>query len=446
VDRGGLIGRHERRWALLCLVGVILAPALWPAGAAAPPAAPGVRGGEATILAVRHFATAGYARVVLVLDRETFDFQSGSLTSPPRLFIDIPGARLGAKAPVPRLQEGESLVREIRVGRPEKGSLRLVLDLADSGVRHRVFTLPEPHRIVIDMRKTTEAKAGPSASAGAADPKSEEGRQGRLERPPDTAEKRRRAMSLSERFRAGLGRIVLDPGHGGKDPGARGLYGLQEKDVALDISLRAAGALRKRLPGTRVVLTRSDDRYVPLEDRTSLANDQDADIFVSIHVNSAPHRHTSGIETYLLSEASSGRALEIAARESEVTVAQMSDLQKILYDLMLRSKVNESQDLAQDVQKGMISHVRHRFPGLNDLGVKRGPFYVLVGAKMPSILIEAAFISNPTEARRIRTANYRQALAEGIAEGIAAFVGLTTRRAASSPGAQAAKRIPAAGP
>ena len=176
-----------------------------------------------------------------------------------------------------------------------------------------------------------------------------------------------------------------------RTPGAIGLSGLREKRVALDIALRTKRVLRRILPGNRVYLTRTTDRYISLSRRTSFANEHDADIFISIHANSAHSRRIHGIETYLLSEASSARALRLAARESGTTLEHMSDLQKILNDLGLRSKVTESQQLARRVQQAMLSRLRPGYRGIRDLGVKRGPFYVLLGARMPSILVEVAF-------------------------------------------------------
>ena len=239
-------------------------------------------------------------------------------------------------------------------------------------------------------------------------------------------------MDLTQRFRHGLGRIVLDPGHGGKDPGAVGLSGIKEKDVALDIAFRTRRVLRHALRGNRIYLTRTTDRYVSLPSRTAFANEHGADIFVSIHANSARSRRLRGIETYLLSEASSERARRLAARESGTTIERMDDLEKILNDLGLRTKVNESQKLARQIQQAMLSRLRPGYRGVRNLGVKRGPFYVLLGARMPSILVEVAFISNRREARRMRSPKYRQALAEGIAEGIIRFVGVGSGKAGKS--------------
>ncbi|MEE9275685.1 MAG: N-acetylmuramoyl-L-alanine amidase [bacterium] len=448
--------RTAARYPALALISL----AAWAAGAGAwgPSPAAAARSPQTLVLGVRHFATTGYARVVLILNRETLDFRVGRLKKPPRLFLDIPAGRLGRRVKIPRLRgsgpDGRSLVRKLRFGRPRGGRLRLVMDLEPSSIRHRVFTLPEPDRIVIDLRRRggegkRATRAGPDPSRakkargkgsrrekgrrdrGKKGRSAQAGRPFRIEerRAPPSAAERRRALDVAARFRAGVGRIVLDPGHGGRDPGAKGLYGLVEKTFVLDITRRAERILAKRLRGNRLRLTRRRDRYIPLERRTEIANEFDADVFVSIHANSAPIRRTQGVETYLLSEASSARALKLAARESNTSVDRMTDLQKILNDLMLRSKVTESHQLAKSVQTALVSRLNRRFGRVKNLGVKRGPFFVLLGARMPSILIETAFISNPTEAKRSRKAKYRQAIAKGIADGISRFVGLRPRRA-----------------
>ena len=431
MNRRERFSRGKGAWASLGAVWMIIFAAFaWAAlgGLSFPGAA---SASERRVLGVRHFSTTGYARIVLILNRESFDFNVGRLSRPPRVFIDVPKTRLDRKLRVPSLSPRDSMIRKIRFGRPGPDTARLVVDLTSLAIRHRVFTLPEPDRIVIDLRrsevpKLDSASPPPSArSRAGARPagKDRERRKGGGVRPsPRSAGEKKREMELSARFRGGLGRIVLDPGHGGRDPGAVGLGGLVEKEFVLDLARRAADRLRERLPGNRVFLTRRRDQYLSLKKRTAIANDFDADVFISIHANGSPLRRTSGIETYLLSEASSPRVLAIAARESETTVSRMSDLEKILTDLMLRSKVNESQILANKVQRGMISRLRRGYRSVKDLGVKRGPFYVLLGARMPSVLIEAGFITNSAEARRSRSPRYRRLLADGIAEGIVNFV------------------------
>lgn len=402
-----------------------------------------------TVVSSRYFSTEGYTRVVFVLNRKTLNFRSGKLKNPPRIFLDIPSGRLRSGFRLPSF-ENTSLAKKMSVGRPSGKKMRIFIHLVHSQIRHNVFTLSNPHRIVIDLRESIlNNRSSPEPRAHSAPkPKVSSSRSGlpgeRLQESPgkgDSLNPRREAQSsqkktptrkslnLTERFQKGLGRIVLDPGHGGRDPGTSGKYGLTEKHLVLDISRRIAASLRKRLPpGNKVFLTRTRDKFMSLKKRTSFANEHDADVFVSIHLNSSPGKSTRGIETYLLSEASTPRALEVAARESGTTVARMSDLQKILNDLMLRSKVNESLQLAKKVQASMISKLQKRYGRIKDLGVKRGPFYVLVGASMPSILTEIAFVTNPIEAKRIRTSRYRQTIADGLAEGIGKFVGVPLRR------------------
>ena len=391
--------------------------------------------GATSILGVRQFSNADYARIVLILDRETFDFKSGVLKNPKRIFIDIPNGRVGGGVHPPKFSPGRSIVSRLRFGRPGKNNLRLVMDIPPKyDFRHRVFTLPSPQRIVIDVRAKSGLAPKFSKRRGLGDASTKGRKSARARRPPlrgkPGGKPHRREMTLAQRFRRGLGRIVLDPGHGGKDPGAISRrYGLREKNIALDIAFRTKRILTRALPGNRIYLTRTSDRYVSLPRRTSFANEHEADLFVSIHANSSHSRRAHGIETYLLSEASSKRALALAARENKTTVARMSDLQKILHDLGLRSKVTESRQLARRIQEAMLSRLRPRYRSVRNLGVKRAPFYVLIGARMPSVLIEVAFISNRREARRIKRPKYRQALAEGIARGMMEFVGVGYRKA-----------------
>ncbi|MBI4251621.1 MAG: N-acetylmuramoyl-L-alanine amidase [Candidatus Tectomicrobia bacterium] len=433
-------GRPAARgwWRGCLLLGAIL-------GAVSPAAA--ARTGGPGVVAVRAFVTEGYARLTVLLDRETFNFHLGRLTDPPRLYLDIPAGRLGLQAPLPPDAARARLVRRVRFGHPDPKTLRMVVDLGEGEIRERVFSLPDPHRIIVELRGGAVPPPGPIPPAAVlpfperplpASPRA------RAVPPPRPGPKKRQEMSVAERFRAGQGRVMLDPGHGGKDAGAVGLHGLVEKDFVLDLARRAAGVLKRTLPGNEVLLTRTGDGYLPLGKRTAMANARDVDVFISIHANSSPLRGTHGIETYLLSEASSSRALEIAAKENDVTVAEMTDLQKILYDLMQRSKVNESRDLAEEVHRSLLAQLGRRYRGVNDLGVKRGPFYVLLGAQMPSILIEAGFITNPVDAKRSLQAAFRQALAEGIAEGVARFVGGPSRTARSGPAGWKRPSSPAA--
>ena len=218
-------------------------------------------------------------------------------------------------------------------------------------------------------------------------------------------------------------KIVLDPGHGGHDPGARG-YAV-EKEVTLAIAHRLARLLDEKL-GAEVVLTRSADATLPLAARTERANAEGADLFVSIHANASPHRWVHGVETYYLNNTHDRGTIRLAAMENGLSLPMPArggpDLRYIVSDLVQAAKMDESIALATAVQRGLVDHLGARWRGIADLGVKRGPFYVLVGAYMPCVLVETSFLTHPTEGRRLSARAYRDAVAEGIYTGIARFL------------------------
>lgn len=218
-------------------------------------------------------------------------------------------------------------------------------------------------------------------------------------------------------------KVVLDPGHGGSDPGASG-YAV-EKYVTLAIANRLAERIRERLD-VDVVLTRTGDETLELKDRTAIANAERADLFVSIHANASPREAASGIETYLLDDTTDRATLRLAAMENQTPVARprkgQTDLVYILSDLVQGGKVEESDALARAIQRGLVGNMRRRYSDVVDLGVKRGPFYVLVGAHMPCVLVETAFLTNPIEGRRLADEDFQDAVAEGIYAGIAGFL------------------------
>ena len=195
-------------------------------------------------------------------------------------------------------------------------------------------------------------------------------------------------------------RVVVDPGHGGHDPGAIGAGGTREKDVVLAIGLKLAKKLREEL-GLDVVMTRSTDVFLELQERTAIANKVGADLFLSIHANAAPNRSAAGIETYYLSLAKTEKAAQLAAKENGTSLEKVSTLQAVLFDLMANYKINDSAHLAEVVQKELCRKLEAHWP-VKSLGVKQGPFYVLVGATMPSILVETAFLSNDKEEQRLK--------------------------------------------
>jgi N-acetylmuramoyl-L-alanine amidase len=231
------------------------------------------------------------------------------------------------------------------------------------------------------------------------------------------------AGALAKQLALGVSRIIIDPGHGGRDYGAPGyLKGVHEKDIVLQISRRLAKMIRKELK-YEVYLTRNSDRFLTLEERTAIANTKNADLFISIHTNSHKDRRAYGIETYFLNLATDDDAIRVAAMENATSTKNISDLQTILSDLMQNAKINESSRLAGYIQSSMVRHLKNkRYSRIRDKGVKQAPFYVLLGAQMPAVLVETSFISNPRECKRLITPKYQERLCEAIIKGIKTYV------------------------
>jgi N-acetylmuramoyl-L-alanine amidase len=228
--------------------------------------------------------------------------------------------------------------------------------------------------------------------------------------------------ALTRQLSLGVRRIVIDPGHGGRDYGAPGyLRGVHEKHVILTIAKRLAAKIRDQI-GCEVLLTRDQDHFLTLEERTALANTKSADLFVSLHANSSPEKSAYGIETFFLNLATDDDAIRVAALENATSTKNISDLQTILNDLMQNTKINESSRLASHVQDAMCNHLKSRFNRIKNKGVKQAPFYVLLGAQMPAILIETSFISNPRECKRLIDKTYQDNLCEGIVKGIRNYI------------------------
>lgn len=311
-----------------------------------------------------------------------------------RLYLDLPrGTRIGRA--VSRRLDGAGPVQAIRLGASADGVPRLVVQTT-RGATHR---LARRGTLV-----TLEVREPPAPGAAAAS------------RAP-------RAAPASARRDFARPRIVIDPGHGGRDPGARG-YAV-EKEVTLAVSRRLAEHLRERL-GAVTILTRDDDATLSLAERTARANAEQADLFVSIHANASPNRGVAGVETYYLNNTDDRATIRLAAMENGLPYLPPArggtQLRYILSDLLQVGKIEESVALARTVQRSLVGHLGRRYPGVADLGVKQGPFYVLVGAHMPCVLVEIAFLTHPVEGRRLGTDAYQAAVAEGLYAGIAAFL------------------------
>jgi N-acetylmuramoyl-L-alanine amidase len=219
-----------------------------------------------------------------------------------------------------------------------------------------------------------------------------------------------------------IGKIVIDAGHGGHDTGTIGPNGLLEKDLVLDVAKRLGRLLESRL-GAEVVYTRQDDTFIPLETRTAIANRERADLFISIHANSSRDSDARGVETYYLNFTSSPEALEVAARENAVSEKSIHELQDLVKKIALKEKIEESREFATNVQESLYGGLALRNAGVRNRGIKKAPFIVLIGANMPSILAEISFVSNPSDERKLQTAEHRQRIAESLYRGVSKYAG-----------------------
>jgi N-acetylmuramoyl-L-alanine amidase len=335
-----------------------------------------------------------------------------------RLQLDLPaGTAVVARGVAP--PGGEGPVVRVRVGVADDDHPRVVIDL-DGATGYRVTRARTAGRIEV-------AVAGATASTGAAEPAAREPSAGEPSVPAEATPPPAVLESASRSRRHP--KIVLDPGHGGDDPGAQGFA--IEKEVTLDLAHRLARLLRGRL-GAEVVLTREDDRTLALKERTALANAEGADLFVSIHANASETRRLRGIETYYLDNSTDHATLRLAKLENGLDLLRPTkgeaSLRYILSDLVQVGKLDDSVRLARSVQRGLVRELRQSHPDVVDLGVKRGPFYVLVGAYMPCVLVETAFLTHPVEGKRLARREYRAAVAQGLYVGIARFVADLSRR------------------
>ncbi len=228
--------------------------------------------------------------------------------------------------------------------------------------------------------------------------------------------------ALAKQLALGVSRIIIDPGHGGKDFGAPGaVKGVFEKDITLAIGKKLAAKIRNSLK-CEVIMTRTTDRYLALEERTAIANTKNGDLFISIHTNAAKNPDAYGIETFFLNLATDDESIAVAARENATSTKNISDLQSILTDLMQNAKVNESSRLAARVQDDLCNHMSIKYSNIKNKGVKKAPFYVLLGAQMPSILVETSFISNERECARLASADYQDRICDAIIAGVGRYI------------------------
>jgi N-acetylmuramoyl-L-alanine amidase len=360
---------------------------------------------KAMVLGLRYWSNPNYTRVVIDADKDvsyTHNLlnKDVSIKKPQRLYVDLSNS--GLKKDIKKIVSiNDDLLIDARAGQYVYNQVRVVVDIK-SFQTYKVFSLKNPFRIVIDVW----GKEKP-------------------EEPAIKVEKKNAGIpagALAKQLALGVRRIVIDPGHGGRDYGAPGYSkGIYEKNVALELARRLAKKVRKEL-GCEVIMTRNSDRTLTLEERTAIANTKNADLFVSIHTNAVRDSRAYGIETFFLNLATDNDAILVAARENATSTKNISDLETILSDLMQNAKINESSRLAVYVQKSMYRHLKKHYSRIRSKGIKQAPFYVLLGAQMPAILIETSFISNPRECKRLNSAAYQDQMSEAIVQGIKQYI------------------------
>ncbi|MCJ7773507.1 MAG: N-acetylmuramoyl-L-alanine amidase, partial [Desulfobacterales bacterium] len=366
--------------------------------------------GTAFVTGIRFWSSPNYTRVAVDMNNETTFTKKllkkdPSLNKPQRLYVDINNSKLGEN--INRIIPiDDDLLINARAGQFTPDKVRVVVDIK-SFKNYKVFSLSDPFRLVIDIWGDDGKIAKTSIPSSK----------------PTIPDKNISANDLAKQLALGVQKIIIDAGHGGHDFGAPGyIKGIHEKDITLAIAKKLADKIKKELP-CEVVLTRDTDKYLTLEERTAIANTKDADLFISIHTNASRSRSAYGIETYFLNFATDDDAVLVAARENATSKKNISDLESILNNLMQNSKINESSRLAGYIQKSMCSHLEYKgYSKIKNKGVKQAPFYVLIGAQMPAVLIETSFISNSTECERLTDRQYQERLSEGIVNGIFKYI------------------------
>ena len=376
---------------------------------------------------------AGVVRVVLDVDGVQ-DYAASLLKKPTRLVIELYGTNRGAKpepmetaktngraktspkdnsddsAPVVRTAKTGSAVddagtRSAAAGKP--ATTTVVTEVAPAPVSSPAAAMPEPSAGKLTRAKTSKGSTKPDLVQPVATP------------PQPTRDGQ---STLTRTLGLKIGRIVIDAGHGGHDTGTIGPTGLMEKDLCLDVALRLGKIIQQKLPGADIVYTRSDDTFIPLEERTHIANEAKADLFISIHANSSPDHGARGVETYYLNLRGSPEAMAVAARENAVSQESIHDLEDVVKRITRTEKIDESKELAEDVQDSLSRRIQKTARPVKNRGVRKAPFVVLIGADMPSILTEISFLSNPSDEQLLKKPEHRQRVAEGLYQGVAAYL------------------------
>lgn len=453
------------------------APA-FPAPGPINPKSGGKEAGVAQVTAVRTWNAENYTRIVVDLG-DSVKYEAARIANPDRIFFDLYQAKIDPNLQNKSFDVKSGFLKSVRLAQNKSGVVRLVLDV-ESVREYSAYLLKNPPRLVIDVHGDAYDRAASAPrTVAAADPKAKPAPADAIPDGPPVASKRAskpgaaasaaapssgksasaanslpdpvdnlpvrqpasrgRAVaslapppasklthdgqrSLTRALGLKISRVVIDAGHGGHDTGTIGPRGLMEKDLCLDVALRLGKMIQDRLPGAEVIYTRRDDTFIPLEERTAIANQVKADLFISIHANSSHDSDARGVETYYLNFASSQDALDVAARENALSQSGLHDLQDMIKKIARNEKAEESKELADDIQGSLTKRMQQISRNERDRGVKRAPFVVLIGANMPSVLSEISFLSNPADEKLLKKPDQRQRIAEGLFHGMSDYL------------------------
>ena len=352
---------------------------------------------------LRYFTHPTFTRIVVDIGTLR-EYSPHELPSPDRVFVDIYQAKLNPILHNKTYLVNNDYINQIRIAQRSPNTVRVVVDLDFAKIkRFQVWPAFDPFRIVIDIYPSETSSAETT------------------EMPPQPAQPTKEGYSMARQLGLGIQRIVIDPGHGGKDPGTIGKSGTMEKKIVLDICQR----LKKLLGAHKnleIIMTRESDIYVPVENRTVIANQKQADLFISVHANSNPSKKRSGVETFYLNFSQDPSVIETAALENATSSKNLSEMRSILEKIAKNSKVMESKELANNIQKNIIMTLQKKYKDVKNLGYKGGPFWVLIGVETPSVLVEVSYLSNAKEETRLKNAQYRQYIAQGIYSGIKEYM------------------------
>jgi N-acetylmuramoyl-L-alanine amidase len=464
--------------------------------------------GSPRIRRITASANADATRVIIDLE-DTVQYSSARIHNPDRIFFDLHSARLTPEVARGNVQVFGDLLTSVRVAQNQSGVVRVVLDV-NGVKDYAASLLSNPPQLVIFLYSTvrngdavrTARSRGAKPQSGAQDvsedargaasddgnlkavsakndavdpsaapsnamtrsagtgsgAKNSRGKQlsgstantsakPDLIRPSSAPPPTRDGQStLTRALGLKIGRIVIDAGHGGHDTGTIGPTGLMEKDLCLDVALRLGKIIQQRLPGADIVYTRSDDTFIPLEERTNIANQAKADLFISIHANSSQDHGARGVETYYLNMKGSAEAMEVAARENAASDQGIHDLEDLVKKIARNEKIDESKEFAEDIQDSLAKRMQKTGKTVKDRGVRKAPFVVLIGADMPSILTEISFLSNPADEQLLKKPEYRQRVAEGLYQGVASYLQSLNSMTLNMPGKTGPSRPLAATP